>query len=208
MALNYSLNDGGTSYSVVNNSCTSGAVIIPSTYNGLPVTRIGTYAFVGCTSLTSVTIPDSVTSIGDGAFSDCTSLTSIIIPNSVTSIEGGVFTGCTSLTSITLVDGLPAIGFLWFEGIPITSITIPNSVTSIESYAFSYCTSLTRVNLLGNAPTLGTDVFLNTNANLKIYRQNLTAGWTSTFGGKPVFILSSNIIKGDGTGKLTTKKRN
>ena len=186
MALNYSLNDGGTSYSVVNNSCTSGAVVIPSTYNGLPVTRIGTYAFVGCTSLTSVTIPDSVTSIGSGAF-----------------------TGCTGLTSITLVDGLPAIGFAWFEGIPITSITIPNSVTSIESYAFSYCTSLTRVNLLGNAPTLGTDVFLNTNANLKIYRKkNFVTGWSSTFGGKPVVLLNDNVIKSGGTGKLTTKKRN
>ena len=45
----------------------------------------------GCTSLTSVTIPNSVTSIGDYAFDDCTSLTSVTIPNSVTSIGSGAF---------------------------------------------------------------------------------------------------------------------
>jgi hypothetical protein len=45
-----------------------------------------------------VTIPDSVTSIGSYAFSGCTSLTSIIIPDSVTSIGNYAFSNCTSLT--------------------------------------------------------------------------------------------------------------
>ena len=63
-----------------------GAVTIPSTINGLPVTSIGDRAFLNCYSLTSVTIGSSVTSIGDYAFYDCTSLTSVTIPDSVTNI--------------------------------------------------------------------------------------------------------------------------
>ena len=66
-------------------------VEIPAEIDGLPVTTIENYAFSGCTSLTSVTIPDSVTTIGWYAFSGCTSLTSVTIPDSVTTIEGVLF---------------------------------------------------------------------------------------------------------------------
>ena len=65
------------------------------------VTVLGGDAFAGCTSLTSVTIGNSVTSIGELAFGFCTSLTSITIPDSVTSIEYGAFQNCIGLTEIT-----------------------------------------------------------------------------------------------------------
>ena len=61
---------------------------------------IGNGAFSGCTSLTSVTIPDSVTSIGKYAFRYCDSLTSVTIGNSVTSIGSGAFYDCRSLTEV------------------------------------------------------------------------------------------------------------
>ena len=49
--------------------------VIASTYNGMPVTAIGEWAFSGCSSLGSITLPSSVTSIGNYAFADCSSLT-------------------------------------------------------------------------------------------------------------------------------------
>ena len=94
---------GNREYYVVSGigTCTDKDVDIPSTYKNLPVVGIGEGAFSRCTSLTSITIPDSVTIIGEDAFGDCTSLTSVTIPDSVTSIGWYALGGCTNLTSIT-----------------------------------------------------------------------------------------------------------
>jgi hypothetical protein len=94
----------------------SGALAIPPTYDGKPVTRIGENAFRDCSNLTSVTIPDNVTRIGEWAFEGCSSLTSVTIPDSVTSILWGAFEGCNSLTGVTFPDSLTSIGHLAFAG--------------------------------------------------------------------------------------------
>jgi len=99
------------------NEIVSGALAIPLTYDGKPVTRIGDRAFWKCTNLTSVTIPDSVTRIGRSAFNGCSSLTSVTIPDSVTSIENGAFSRCSSLTSITFEGNVPALGIDVFVGV-------------------------------------------------------------------------------------------
>ena len=65
-------------------------------------TSIGYATFTGCSSLTSITIPDSVTSIGYATFAGCSSLTSITIPDSVTSIGESAFSNCSSLQTISL----------------------------------------------------------------------------------------------------------
>ena len=85
-----------------------GAVTIPSTLNGLPVTSIGDSAFAGCSGLTSVTMGPSVTSIEFLAFQLCTSLTSITIGTSVTSIGQGAFSGCYLLSWIRVDTNNPA----------------------------------------------------------------------------------------------------
>lgn len=122
-------------------------------------------AFESCSSLSSVTIPNSVTSIGSYAFHYCFSLTSVTIPNSVTLINDGTFCYCSSLTSVTIPNSVSSIGERAFCDCPaLTSVTIPNSVTSIGSYAFGNCSSLSTVIVDRDTPaTLGNYVFTKNN---------------------------------------------
>ena len=119
--------------------------------------------FSGCTSIASVTIPNSVTSIGFSVFSGCTGLTSITIPDGVTGIGGSAFKGCTGLTSVTIPNSVTSIGGSAFEGCTgLTSVTIPNSVTSIGGSAFKGCTGLTSVTIPNSVTSIGGGAFSNT----------------------------------------------
>ena len=124
------------------------------------VTSIGSYAFCGCSGLTSITIPDSVTSIGDDAFRYCSGLTSVTIGNSVTSIGDYAFDGCSGLTSITIPDSVTSIGSAAFYNCSgLTSITIPDSVTSIGGSAFQDCSGLTSITIPDSVTSIGSTAF-------------------------------------------------
>ena len=145
-------------------------IVIPKTYNGEPVTSIGNYAFVGCDSLTSVTIPDSVTSIGEWAFYSCSGLTSVTIPESVVYIGNDAFRGCSGLESISVSKGNTRYysnGNCLIEtetktlilGCKNSIIPSDGSVTSIGEDAFYGCSSLTGVTIPDSVTSIGDDAF-------------------------------------------------
>ncbi len=76
------------------------------------VTTIGDSAFLGCSTLHSVSIPMSVTNIGDSAFAQCTGLQSVTIPDSVTYLGYGAFSTCASLTNASIGAGVRSIHVL------------------------------------------------------------------------------------------------
>ena len=125
-------------------------------FSGSTFTVIGDEALDGFTTLTGVTIPDSVTFIFHHAFNGCKSLTSIIIPNGVTGIGAGAFTECAGLTSVT----------------------IPDSVTSIENWAFYPCSNLTSVTFEG---TIASGDFSNNFAFPGDLRSKYLAGGSGTY---------------------------
>jgi len=160
--------EGYYAYTVSNGEATitgcgedvSGDIIIPSTLGGYPVTTIGNYAFDSCTSLTAVTIPDSVQTIDSYAFCDCDRLTTVTIPGSVQTIGNYAFSDCASLTSVTIGDGVQTIGgsmFAWCDS--LTTVTIPDSVETIGNTAFWYCDSLTTVTIGNGVQTIGYEAF-------------------------------------------------
>ncbi len=122
----------------VNTTLTS--VTIPNT-----VKTIGKYAFSCCAGLTSLEIPSSVKLIGESAFRDCVGLTSLEIPSSVKLIGEYAFFGCDGLTSVTVGD-----------------TTIPSGVARsvvIEEKAFSSCENLTKVTIRNVVKSIGQGAF-------------------------------------------------
>ena len=158
---NYSVSNGKASLrEPAVPTSTTGAIAIPATLGGYPVTSIGEAAFSGCSGLTSVTIANTVTSIGSYAFRDCSGLTSVTIPDSVTSIGSLAFHNCIGLTSVTIPDSVTSIGSAAFQLCSgLTSVTIPDSVTSIGSYAFNGCIGLTSVTIPNGVTSIGDSTF-------------------------------------------------
>ena len=153
---------GNGAFGGFEDGCTS----LTSIYIPEGVTSIGERAFYNCTSLTSIYIPEGVTSIGDYAFESCYSLASVHIPESVTSIGYGAFGDRTSLTSVYIPEGVTSIGESLGDGAfqlcsSLTSIYIPRSVTILGRNTFRGCTSLTSIDIPEGVTTIEDGTFNN-----------------------------------------------
>ena len=174
--LEYQLSEDGTFYIVTGiGTCVDTELVIPDTYEGLPVTDINFYAFDSCTSLTSVTIPNSVTNIGYEAFAGCGSLTNIEVDENnanYSSLDGNLYdkakteliryaNGKTA-TSFTIPNSVTSIGEWAFSNCSnLTSVTIGDSVTNINFHAFDSCSNLTSVTIGSSVTSIGDYAFSN-----------------------------------------------
>ena len=149
-----------TSDDVIGDYAFSGCSSLTSLTLPSSVTLIGGHAFEKCSGLTSLTLPSSVTSIGEFAFRYCSGLTSLTIPSGVTTIDYYAFADCRGLTSLTLPSSVTSIGghaFAWCSGLP--SLTLHSSVTSIGDYAFAWCSGLTSLTLPSSVTSIGGHAF-------------------------------------------------
>ena len=183
---------------------------------------ISCHAFAGrieeaaCIELKSVNIPNSVIDIGSFAFGGCISLTSIdvdpsnkfyqsengvlfnkgktellqypsaktqtsyILPDSVISIGDHAFKNCSNLTTITIPDSVTSIGSYAFSYCySLTNITIPDGVTSIGEGAYLRCSRLTSIALPNSIISIGNDAFEDCTALKDVYYSGTEEQWDS-----------------------------
>ncbi|MBR0416296.1 MAG: leucine-rich repeat domain-containing protein [Firmicutes bacterium] len=159
--LSYSMNGDGSSYSVTGiGHYWDSELVIPESYNGLPVTSISTRAFEQNKSIVSVYIPDSVTTIGDFAFSGCSKLREVRLSNSLVSMGKGAFYNCTALENADLNGYLSVIGdWAFWNCQRLKSVSIPGSISSIGIGAFSGCTNLSDIRINDGLSSLSQYLF-------------------------------------------------
>lgn len=156
-AFEYEKTDGG----YIIKKCTASIITkIPDVQNGIRIIGIGDEAFSGMTTITELTIPDTIKSIGKYAFLGCTSLKSVTLPKRLETLGESAFAGCSLLESVTIPDTLSEIPSGTFRKCDhLTEVNIPDNITKIGSYAFYQCTSLPKVTLPDSLVSVGEMAF-------------------------------------------------
>ena len=115
----YPLGDGSEHAVSIGNAIYMESIVIPSTYNGKPVTTILPGAFASKdgdnVTLKSIIIPESIVKIGNDAFSFCVALTNLVIPSSVIEIGSYAFVGVSLVTFERSENDIPE-GQKWDVG--------------------------------------------------------------------------------------------
>ncbi len=165
-------------------TCTDTEILIPTTYNDLPVVSVEASAFLNNTAITSVVLPDGITSIGEKAFNGCESLTSVLFGKNsqLSSIGPGAFNYCYSLESITIPESVTNIGsdaFIYCYGLRSVTFGENSQLTSIGDGAFNWCESLESITIPASVTSIGEWAFVECYRLVEVWnlsKLNITAG--------------------------------
>ena len=143
-------------------TCTDTHILIPESYQGLPVTYIYPNAFANNTQIKSVTFSDSILDIGAAAFLGCTSLERVTFSNSIEFVRDEAFKGCVFLSDLAFPSSLKSIGKSAFEGCTsLNSLNFPSKLLSIYDYAFKDCDNVKSILLSSSIDNLKPTAFEN-----------------------------------------------
>lgn len=115
------------------------------------LSEIGAYTFYNCNSLGAISIPNGVENIGNYAFRYCSALQTVTVPGSVKTVGAGAFANCTKLESIEFTSGTEEFGNLVFENCSLlATVIMPDTLTTLGvSNLFYGCQNLTRLEVSG-----------------------------------------------------------
>ena len=146
---------------------------IPSTYLGMPVVEIAPRAFENNTSITSLTIPESITMIGKSAFGGCSKLSKIDLPDTVKYIADGAFKGTATYANTSMwLDGMLYIGNHLIEvqsTVAKGNYVVREGTVTIGGTAFFGCTGLTTVTVPEGVVSIGNSAFYGCSALRQVY---------------------------------------
>ena len=150
------------------------------------VTKIGDYAFQNCIAMTKISITDNpaFTTVGKYAFDGDRILPEVILPSSTTAMGNYAFYNCYKLDTMPLPENLQSIGISCFNGCKaLREAVIPAAVTKLETSTFSGCKAL-KVTLHNNITSIGSYCFRDcSNLNITSLPENLTTIGTYAFYG-------------------------
>ena len=134
--------------------------VIPELLGGYPVVGIGEYAFSGCMTLRSISLPPGVARIGSAAFTYCKNLEDVSLPEGLTELPDSVFAQCARLSGITIPDSVTAIGPNAFTGCSgLASVALPSHLTTIGAGAFFQCAGLKGIIMPDSVTVIGDNAF-------------------------------------------------